>query len=101
VKTKVLIISLLVAWGLYVATVRAAEPIQPIFVPVVVVYKAGSFQTVQLSGDEWFTSLRECKDKANQEAMHVTESDTGDLSVKVACLPVPSKNPKVDTSAVQ
>jgi hypothetical protein len=81
---------------LAMAIAVAAEPIQPIFVPVIVVYKAGGFQTVQLSGDEWFTSLRDCKDAADKEAMKVIESDTGDLSVKVACLPVPSKNPKVD-----
>lgn len=99
-KTRALLAGLLIAWALYMATAaRGAELIQPIFVPVIVVYKAGGFQTVQLSGEEWFTNLRDCKDAADREAMKVIESDTGDLSVKVACLPVPSKNPKADVNA--
>jgi hypothetical protein len=81
---------------LFCAIAYGAEPIQPIFVPVIVEYKGGSFQSVRLSGDEWFDNLRDCKNAADKQAMSVIESDTGDISVKVACLPVPSKNPQVD-----
>jgi len=72
--------------------------IQPIFVPVIVVYTNGSFSTVQLAGDEWFASLRECNESAQREAMRVLESSSVDryTSVKVSCLPVPSKNPKAE-----
>lgn len=77
------------------------QMIQPIFVPVIVVYQNGSFSTVQLAGDEWFISLRECNESAQREAMKVLEDSTVDryTSVKVSCLPVPSKNPKVDADA--
>lgn len=76
---------------------RAAPPIPPIFVPVIVVYENGSFKTVALTGDEWFSSLQECKGPAEQEAMKVLETDKNPgLSVRVSCLPVPSKNPLQD-----
>lgn len=79
----------------------AGQLIQPIFVPVIVVYQNGSFLTVQLAGDEWFTSLHECNESAQHEAMKVLENASLEryTSVKVSCLPVPSKNPKADDSA--
>ncbi len=83
------------------AAYPGTQMIQPIFVPVIVVYQNGSFSTVQLAGDEWFTSLKECRETAERQAMSVLEHEPMDryTSVKVSCLPVPSKNPQVDTDA--
>lgn len=83
--------------GFLTNKVRAdEEPIHPIFVPVIVVYQNGSFKTVQLVGEEWFITLHECKEPAEKEAMKVLETDKNPgISVKVSCLPVPSKNPMV------
>lgn len=81
-----------------IANAHAGQMIQPIFVPVIVVYENGSFKGVQLAGDEWFISFHECNESAQREAMRVLESEVVDryVSVKVSCLPVPSKNPQPD-----